>query len=70
MFFVISAIGIMSLIKVSIETPIPDSSKVMYCTADVKYNGVEQTVGKEKSCTRGSLQVDSRKPSLAERKSK
>lgn len=70
MLLIISAIGLMSLIKVSIETPVPDTSKVLYCTADVKYKKADQTVGKEKSCTKGSVEVDTSKPGLAERKSR
>lgn len=58
MFFVISAIGIISLIKLSVETPVPDNTKTLYCTADVKYNGAEQEIRNKKSCTQGTMKVE------------
>jgi hypothetical protein len=58
MLFIISVIGVISLIKVAVETPVLDNTKTMYCTADVKYNKVEQEIGDKKSCTKGSMKVE------------
>lgn len=58
MFFIISAIGILALVKVSLETPVLDNTKTLYCTADVKYNGAEQEIGNKKSCTQGTMKVE------------
>lgn len=70
MLIIVSALAVMSLVKVSIETPVPDNSQTQYCVADVKYKKHEQHVGESLSCTKGSMKVESTKPSLADRKAK
>jgi hypothetical protein len=55
---------------VSIETPVPDNRRTLYCVADNNYQKGEHNVSAKKPCTKGSMSVNKELPSLAERKSK
>lgn len=58
------------LASVSVETPAQDNSKTQYCVAENRPVKGEQQINPKTPCKQGSLQVDTSKPSLAERKSK
>lgn len=55
---------------VSVETPIVDNRRTLYCVAENKYSKGEHEIKAKKPCTRGSMSVQHERPSLAERKSK
>jgi len=70
MLIALPTIIIVSLVRIFIETPVPNNTKTLYCTADVSYKNGEQEIGSKKNCVRGSMRVKDSKLSLAERKSK
>ena len=65
-------VAALSLVGGLIRTAERDNTKTNYCVSEsTKYSkGEEDKKIKESSCKKGSTQVDSTKPGLADRKSK
>lgn len=68
MIIIVSALAVLSLTKIFVETPAVDNSGTQYCTADVKYKRNELQLGQVRSCTQGTMKVEKKKLDLAERK--
>lgn len=68
MMIILSALAVLSLVKVSVETPVMDNSQTHYCSADVRYDKRELHVERTRTCTQGSIKVERVKSNLADRK--